>query len=85
MTLLNGAHEKADDPAVIGEATDRLRLVNAAIRRLAPEYREALVLHAMGGLSYKEIGEILDCPVGTVASLRILRSASLSSTIRSIS
>jgi RNA polymerase sigma-70 factor, ECF subfamily len=39
-----------------------------AIEDLPPEYRSVLLLWALGDLSYKEIGEVLGCAVGTVMS-----------------
>ena len=39
-----------------------------ALDALNPAFREVLVLAAAGGLSYREIAEVLDCPVGTVMS-----------------
>jgi RNA polymerase sigma-70 factor (ECF subfamily) len=40
----------------------------AAIDRLPPDFRDAVVLSDMEGLSYNEIAEVLDIPVGTVKS-----------------
>jgi RNA polymerase sigma-70 factor (ECF subfamily) len=40
----------------------------AALRRLAPRDREALLLHAWAELSYEEVAEALGVPVGTVRS-----------------
>jgi RNA polymerase sigma-70 factor (ECF subfamily) len=42
--------------------------VQAAIRRLSPEYRSAVVLSDVVGLTYQEISDALDVPVGTVRS-----------------
>jgi RNA polymerase sigma-70 factor (ECF subfamily) len=53
------------DEAVIAE---RRRLVVAALRRLPPEQRAALVLVDMEGYSVAEAAEMLDCAVGTVKS-----------------
>jgi RNA polymerase sigma-70 factor, ECF subfamily len=39
-----------------------------ALDRLAPEFREAIVLRELEGLSYKEISEVAGVPVGTVMS-----------------
>ena len=46
--------------------------VDAAIARLAPDFRAAVVLRDLCELSYAEIGEVLGVPVGTVRS-RIAR------------
>ena len=42
--------------------------VQAALLRLPDEFRAAVVLCDVAGLSYAEIGEALDVPVGTVRS-----------------
>jgi RNA polymerase sigma-70 factor (ECF subfamily) len=42
--------------------------VRKAIENLPLAFREAVVLRDMEGLSYREIAEILGCPVGTVMS-----------------
>src|SRR5262249_55519148 len=48
-----------------GADTDALR---AALESLPLEFREALVLRELEGLSYKEIAEVAGVPVGTVMS-----------------
>ncbi len=48
-------------------------LVLAAVERLAPDLREALTLREVEGLSYDEIAERMQCPIGTVRS-RIFRA-----------
>ncbi|MFV9672499.1 MAG: RNA polymerase sigma factor [Acidimicrobiia bacterium] len=53
--------------------TDAQRLVQkaglvAAIDALRPDEREILFLYAFGDLTYTEIAQIVDCPVGTVRS-----------------
>jgi len=47
--------------------------VCAALNSLEPEYRAALTLRVIGGLSYAEISQALDVPEGTVKS-RIARA-----------
>src|SRR5215471_2840877 len=42
--------------------------VMAAVRRLAPEFRDVLWLVVVEGFSYKETAEALDIPMGTVMS-----------------
>jgi RNA polymerase sigma-70 factor (ECF subfamily) len=39
-----------------------------ALDRLPPDLREVLVLREVEGLSYKEIGDVVDVPIGTVMS-----------------
>lgn len=40
--------------------------IEAAIRRLRPEYRSCIILRHIEGRSYEEIAEILSLPLGTV-------------------
>jgi RNA polymerase sigma-70 factor (ECF subfamily) len=47
-------------------------LIEAALAEVNPKFRAALVLREIEGLSYEEIGEILEISLGTVKS-RILR------------
>ena len=47
--------------------------VSAAVERLSEDLRQALVLREIEGLSYEEIAEVMNCPVGTVRS-RIFRA-----------
>ena len=42
--------------------------LHAALETLPVEFREALVLRELEGLSYKEIAEVAEVPVGTVMS-----------------
>jgi RNA polymerase sigma factor (sigma-70 family) len=45
--------------------TERLR---TAIEELPAEFREVVVLKDLQGLSYREIAEIVEVPIGTVMS-----------------
>jgi RNA polymerase sigma-70 factor (ECF subfamily) len=47
--------------------------VNAAVERLPEELRTAITLREIDGLSYEEIAQVMDCPIGTVRS-RIFRA-----------
>jgi RNA polymerase sigma-70 factor, ECF subfamily len=64
----NLASTAADEPE------ERLHLAQSAARvlkhleRLPTEYREVLVLREIEDASYREIGEILNVPIGTVMS-----------------
>lgn len=53
-----------------GEISDA---VNEALKHLPEHYREAFVLRRFMDLSYEEIAEITDCPVGTIKS-RVVRA-----------
>ncbi|MGH8310308.1 MAG: sigma-70 family RNA polymerase sigma factor, partial [Steroidobacteraceae bacterium] len=47
--------------------------VNSAIEALPEDLRTAIVLREIEGLSYEEIADAMECPVGTVRS-RIFRA-----------
>lgn len=47
--------------------------VNGAIEALSEDLRQAITLREIEGLSYEEIAEVMDCPIGTVRS-RIFRA-----------
>lgn len=54
--------------------TDEIRAtVNSAIEALPEDLRTAIVLREIEGLSYEEIADAMECPVGTVRS-RIFRA-----------
>jgi RNA polymerase sigma-70 factor (ECF subfamily) len=55
-------------PSAVLSRTATMQAVRAAIDTLDPDFREAIVLREMEGLSYKEISEISDVPIGTVMS-----------------
>jgi len=57
-----------DDPAQGLHRNDLRRSIDAALDRLTPSTRKTFVLFAEAGLSYKEISEVLDVPIGTVMS-----------------
>jgi RNA polymerase sigma-70 factor, ECF subfamily len=47
--------------------------VNSAIEALSEDLRQAIVLREIEGLSYEEIADVMNCPIGTVRS-RIFRA-----------
>lgn len=47
--------------------------VHRVLEKLPPDLRTAITLREMEGMSYEEIAEVMDCPVGTVRS-RIFRA-----------
>jgi RNA polymerase sigma-70 factor (ECF subfamily) len=60
-------HESAS-PAMILERAEDAELIRNAMDELPAEFREILALRHQESLSYKEIGEILNVPIGTVMS-----------------
>lgn len=58
----------APDPAASIEEAEMIGLVRRGLAELEPVHREILLLRHFENLSYKEISEVLGCPIGTVMS-----------------
>lgn len=56
------------DPGVILDHERTRKVVDDAIRALAPPFREVIVLRELEGLSYADIAQIASIPIGTVMS-----------------
>jgi RNA polymerase sigma factor (sigma-70 family) len=56
------------DPERAAIGADQARKLDKAIRELPEEFREALILREMEEMSYREIAEATDVPIGTVMS-----------------
>ncbi|MCU6498255.1 sigma-70 family RNA polymerase sigma factor [Rugamonas sp. A1-17] len=65
---LHGDEDDSADPAAIAASRDASRTVNAALAQLPQAFREVLVLKEMDDLSYKQIAEVTETPIGTVMS-----------------
>ena len=50
------------------ESRERRELLQAALGRLSPDMREAVILRDLQDLEYEEISQVLGVPVGTVKS-----------------
>ena len=57
----------ADPEALLLQSVDS-QMVRHALQELPVEFREVVVLREMEGLSYKEIANVVDLPLGTVMS-----------------
>ena len=76
--------QDADSPERQAIGDDLRRAVEATIASLPDELRAAITLRELDGLSYDEIAQVMDCPVGTVRS-RIFRAReALDKTIKPI-
>ena len=77
VDMEEGTHQESLSDMVNPEnslATDQLEaVVYRAIDDLAEDLKVAVTLRELEGLSYEEIAEVMDCPVGTVRS-RIFRA-----------
>ncbi len=67
-TLSDGA-----TPESILASKEIAATVNGAIDALSEDLRQAIVLREIEGLSYEEIADVMNCPIGTVRS-RIFRA-----------
>ena len=63
----------AETPETVLAAKEIATAVNAAMDALPEELRQAVTLREIEGLSYEEIAEVMNCPIGTVRS-RIFRA-----------
>ena len=78
---LHGGDEVCDgasdsNPETILARLDNVRIVDAALAQLPVGYREIVVLRDIEDLSYKEIAQVADLPIGTVMS-RLARGRKL--------
>ena len=87
-TVSENAYKSADDdetspieneltssetPDAVLASKEIAEIINAAMDALPEELRQAITLREIEGLSYEEISEAMDCPIGTVRS-RIFRA-----------
>ncbi|MEZ6186351.1 MAG: sigma-70 family RNA polymerase sigma factor [Planctomycetota bacterium] len=56
------------DPRTLAASTDEQELVQRALTQVDDEYASALVLREIEGLSYQEIADVLEVPLGSVKS-----------------
>lgn len=64
---------ESEDPESALKRDQLKAVIDAAIGELPEDLRSALTLREFDGLSYEQIAQILECPVGTVRS-RIFRA-----------
>lgn len=62
-----------DTPEHLALSEELRQTINKAIQDLPEDLRTAILLRELEGLSYEEIAQTMDCPVGTVRS-RIFRA-----------
>jgi RNA polymerase sigma-70 factor (ECF subfamily) len=65
--------KEVDTPERVLLTEEILQVVQGAMEQLPEDLRTAIVLRELDGLSYEEIAEAMECPVGTVRS-RIFRA-----------
>ncbi len=62
-----------DTPEAVLLSEEIKQKVSETIAKLPPDLRQAITLRELEGLSYEEIAEVMNCPIGTVRS-RIFRA-----------
>lgn len=70
---LHAKLKETDTPEGITLSNELKETVERAIAALPEDLRTAIVLRELDGMSYEEIAQTMDCPVGTVRS-RIFRA-----------
>jgi RNA polymerase sigma-70 factor (ECF subfamily) len=72
-SVLENELTSPDTPDAVLASKEIAEMVNAAMEALPEELRQAITLREIEGLSYEEISEAMNCPIGTVRS-RIFRA-----------
>ncbi len=67
------ALREADDPESVLRSQEIKDVILQTIEQLPAELKSAIILRELEGMSYEEIANIEDCPIGTVRS-RIFRA-----------
>jgi RNA polymerase sigma-70 factor (ECF subfamily) len=73
QSVVESRMRHGDTPEAAALSEEIHLTVNRAVEALPEDLRTAIILREIEGLSYEEIAEAMDCPVGTVRS-RIFRA-----------
>jgi RNA polymerase sigma-70 factor (ECF subfamily) len=65
---LHGGQVPSLDPGIALDRAQDRQTVRAAIEQLPAEFREAITLRELEGMSYKEIADVAGVPIGTIMS-----------------
>lgn len=72
-SMLENELTSSETPDAVLASKEIAEMVNTAMEALPEELRQAITLREIEGLSYEEISEAMNCPIGTVRS-RIFRA-----------
>ena len=72
-SFLENELTSSETPDAVLASKEIAQIINAALEVLPEELRQAITLREIEGLSYEEISEAMNCPIGTVRS-RIFRA-----------
>ncbi len=59
---------RAEDPTGTAQRREEAAIVRRAVERLPDDERETVVMKVYGGLTFRQIAEVVDAPLPTVAS-----------------
>ena len=72
-SLVENELTTSETPEAVLASKEIAEIINAAMESLPEELRQAITLREIEGLTYEEISEAMNCPIGTVRS-RIFRA-----------
>ncbi|NQT83099.1 sigma-70 family RNA polymerase sigma factor [bacterium] len=67
-SLIQAIPDASDGPRAQAQKRELSRVLTLALEELPRDARLVIELHVMQGLRYREVAEILQCPIGTVQS-----------------
>lgn len=68
------SHASYTDPKIEErEYKELILMIEQGLDKLKPKYKEVIILHFIENMSYKDIGDILQIPIGTVG-IRVMRA-----------
>jgi RNA polymerase sigma-70 factor (ECF subfamily) len=76
FTLLHQIYRRELDPEALVVSNENVERMRFAVAGLDLKYREVLLLRAVKGMSYQEIGQAVGIPLGTVEN-RLYRARSM--------
>ena len=78
------ARERGDDPAELTASWAEAQQLRGAVAALPVDYREVLILREFEGLSYRQIAQVIDAPIGTVMSRLSRARDQLAASVRAL-
>lgn len=72
-SFLENELTSSETPDAVLASKEIAQIINTALEALPEDLRQAITLREIEGLSYEEISEAMNCPIGTVRS-RIFRA-----------
>jgi RNA polymerase sigma-70 factor, ECF subfamily len=73
---IHSVDEDANNPSALALKSGDVEIVRESLDELPEEFREVIVLRDLEEMSYKQIAEVIDAPLGTVMS-RLARARAM--------